>query len=357
MQFKSTVLSGLALVCVLSPALAFSGSSAPDPKAMYQHRSDCHIAYDQLNAELDKSKEPSPEEVAWAKEHESLGNAGKPCAASPFALALRARDRVIANPYGAKAAQTYIDKIGDASAMFELGLAHYTQSFADSRRENGLALIRKAAEKGDPHAMFTYGMLLVQGAYGAADMKGGLASLDKAADAGHIDAMFRAGVFNREGVGTRRNDVRAFELFTRAASNGHAYAAVMAFTHIDEGRGTKRDMDRAYKLGRSLSAQGEIYGAVISASALLQSGDPAAHEAEILYWLDQAIARGDADIRSKLEPVRSKAVQLFAQRSAPRGYFPPARKVCPMKTTCTVNHYSGLQSCTRAKDYWSDCDG
>lgn len=33
------------------------------------------------------------------------------------------------------------------------------------------------------------------------------------------------------------------------------------------------------------------------------------------------------------------------------------RKACTQKTICTVNHFTGLQSCTTGKDYWGDCDG
>jgi hypothetical protein len=73
--------------------------------------------------------------------------------------------------------------------------------------------------------------------------------------------------------------------------------------------------------------------------------------------MDRAITQGDAGIRTQMTSLRQQAVGLFSRRSAPAGYSPAPRKACPIKTVCTVNHFSGLQSCTTGKDYWSDCDG
>ena len=95
----------------------------------------------------------------------------------------------------------------------------------------------------------------------------------------------------------------------------------------------------------------------MATASLLQGKEPMKHQDEILYWADYAIAHGDKSIRDQMTPMRAQINELFTRRSAPREYQPRAYKACPMKTVCTVNHYSGLQSCTTNKDYWSDCDG
>lgn len=348
--------AGLAALAPLG-ALMGQNASAPSPSALYQARTDCHVAYDLLISEIDAGRTPSAQDEAWARAHENAGNAGQPCTPPNASLAQRAANRAIATPDGESAARKFLERQQDPVAMAELGIAYYSSMFGDGRRQEGLNLIRQASGKGDAQAQFMYGVLLMQGAYGQRDQKGGFAAIQRAADSGHIDAQFRAGVFNLEGVGTRKDERKAFDLFRRAAESGHSYAAVMAFNLINEGRGAPKDFDLAYRLGRNLASKGEVYGAVMAASALLQGRNPAARETEILYWMDQAAARGNAAIRTQIAPLRQQAVQLFARRSAPASYRPEPRRACPMKTTCLVNHFTGLQQCTTAKDYWSDCDG
>jgi hypothetical protein len=73
--------------------------------------------------------------------------------------------------------------------------------------------------------------------------------------------------------------------------------------------------------------------------------------------LQQARANGDDKVRTMADQVYPAAVKIFNTPKPSATFRPAARKICPMKTVCTINHYTRAQSCTAAKDYWSDCDG
>ena len=356
---RTGFVAALACTALSVPALiAQTNGSAPSPTTLYVHRADCHIAYDFLIDEIDNNRTPSTTEEAWVRAHETVGNQGKPCTAPPAALAMKAQDRVIATPDGARAARNFIDKQGDPVAMLELGLSYYSGFFSDATQQDGAKLIKASAVKGDPMASYLYGMFLAQGLNGKRDYAAAMPYLERGAGSGNVDAMFRYGVFLKEGLGGRKDPKKAFARFTRAAENGHAYAAVVAFDMLSNGEGTKKDMALAYRIGRNMAGQGEVYGALMAASALLQSKDATSHKDEILYWTDQAIRNGDDSIKGQMVPLREQIVAMFDRAEAPPpAYSPAPRKACPQKTICTVNHFTGLQSCTTGKDYWSDCDG
>lgn len=341
------------------PATLNAGT-APDPQRLHHSRSNCHIAYDLLSEALEKNQPISSGDIAWAQAHELAAKAKSPCPAPSADLAQRATNRIIATPDGLAVARSYIDGQNDASAMMEVGLSMHSGYFSDLTKQQGLDMVKRSAEGGDPMGMYFYGAELAGGSYGAPDIKNGLAWMEKAAAAGHVDAMHRAAIYHYQGQGVKQNDKKAFALFHQAAENGHIYATIMAFSMIEAGRGTKKDFDLAYRLGRNLAEQGEVYGAVIAASALLQSRDAPKHETEVLYWMDYAIRNGDEKIRSIMTPLRPQVAAIYnrpAPISAPRDFRPRPFKACPMKTTCVVNHYTGLKSCTTNKDYWNDCDG
>jgi TPR repeat protein len=331
--------------------------SLPDPAKLYHIRADCHIAYDLLIDNLDKGRSVSDSDQAWAAAHENAGKAGKPCPAVPHDLALRAKDRAISTRDGRAVAENYWTKQADTVAGFELGFAHFNGMFADKTQSDGVDLMKQAAQKGDPMALFIMGTLHTQGAFGKKDYKTGVPMIEAAARSGQVDAMFRAGVFNNEGIGVRKDPKKAYGYFESAAKGGHLFAATMAVTMLTEGKGVKKDTDQAYRVALAIADEGEVYGMALASAALMASNDPQSRKEEALYWLDQAIRNGDAKVQQIVVPIKQQAIQAYARDSAARNYSPAARKACPMKTVCTVNHYSGLQSCTTSKDYWSDCDG
>lgn len=351
---------GAALAIFVSTALAagtITNRGMPDPAKLYHVRADCHIAYDLLIDDLDKNRPVSDELGLWAAQHENAGKAGQPCPAVPPQLSVRAKDRAIATRDGRAVAETYWSKQGDPVAGFELGFAHFNGFFADKTRADGVELMRQAATKGDPMAMFIMGTLHTQGAFGKKDYKAGIPLIEGAARSGHVDAMFRAGIFNYEGIGKSKDLRKAYGFFESAAKGGHMYGAIMATMMLSEGKGIRKDTDRAYRIALAIADEGEVYGMALAAVALAQSGEAEKHEKDILYWMDQTIANGDDKVRAVVEPARAQMAGAFERSRAAPAYTPRTFKACPMKTYCTVNHYTGLQSCTTNKDYWSDCDG
>lgn len=352
----------LAIVPILLLGGTVSGTGSnggpPDPRREYHQQVDCHNSYDRLVKRM-KSGERLPDTaVRWATAYEAGAKAGTPCPAPLPEMIAGGGNWRISTSEGLDNAGAYAAKQKDAAALSEIGMAWVNQSVPGGTVQEGLDLLQEAARLGDPVALFNVGTLYSAGAIGGTkDHARAFQMISQAAQAGHIDAIYRTGLYHSQGLGTKKDPKAAFAAFKAAAERGHLYATVMAFDMINSGTGTKKDFALAYRLARIVANDGEVYGAVMAASSLLQLKNPMPHEDEILYWLDQGIAKGDQSIRAQLQPLKQQVVAIFTKAKAPPAYQPRVWKACPMKTVCTVNHYSGLQSCTTNKDYWNDCDG
>lgn len=354
------------ILAIAAPLLALAtassttggGGSMPDPAREYHQNVDCHNAYDRLVSDLHAGTAISPASREWAVAHEAAANGGTPCAPPLPEMIARGDAWRIRTIEGRDTAAAFYHKQKDPAALSELGMAWLNGTVEGGTPQEGLEMINEAAKLGDPVALFTIGTVHAAGALGAKqDYAKAFELLSQSAAAGHIDAIYRVGLHYHEGLGVKKDYKKAFEQFRTAAERGHFYAIIMAFDMINSDRGVKQDFNLAYRLSRTVAEQGEPYGAVMAASSLLQMKDPLKNEDEILYWMDEGINRGDETIRSQLIPLRERVVAAFTKAKAPPQYVPRAFKACPMKTVCTVNHYSGLQSCTTNKDYWNDCDG
>lgn len=346
------------LMLATASSTAGGGGSMPDPTREYNQNVDCHNAYDRLVSEKKAGTSPSAAALTWAQSYEAGANAGTPCPAPLPEMTARGGNWTIRTTEGRDAALAYAQKQKDPAALSEIGHAWINGSVAGGTPQEGLALIQQAADLGDPVALYSVGTLYAAGIIGGTkDHAKAFALLSQSAAAGHIDAIYRTGLYYLEGIGTKKDPKKAFAAFKSAAERGHFYAVIMAVDMINSGNGTKKDFNLAYRLSRSVTDQGEPYGAIMAASSLLQMKDALKHEDEILYWMDEGIARGDETIRNQLIPLRAQVVGAFTKAKAPPEYRPRVFKACPMKTVCLVNHYSGLQSCTTNKDYWNDCDG
>jgi TPR repeat protein len=329
----------------------------PDPAKIYYQRQNCHLAYDQLIEDVDSDRALSEEDRAWARTHEAAGAGGQRCPDPHEALAKRSANRVVATQDGLAQLVVY-KKLDDPTAWFEAAHSVLKGKVPEVGGPEGFAMLRKAADLGDPHAQFMIGSLHVAGAVtGKADYASALPFIEGAAKAGHVDALFFAGTVYKEGLGTKADARKAFDYQRQAAERGHTLAAMVAFDMINEGKGTKKDLDLAYRLGRNLADRGEAYGAVMAASALLQRKDVLKHEDEVLYWMDTALRDGDEKIRAAVGGFRPRVIAAYKRAKAPPEYRPRVRKLCPLKTTCLVNSFTNLRSCTTNVDYWNDCDG
>ncbi len=357
---KPVIFAAIALVSGLMGAQVASqgaNSSMPDPRKEYHQRTNCHLGYDAVAERRNRKWTVSPAVDAWAKAHEAAATDRKPCPQMPDELKNLSVNRLLMTPQGRASAKLFADQQNDPAAFSELSFSYMAGKFADVAPMDGVPLARKAADLGDPAATYVIGTLYSSGLIdGTKNHKDGWKRIEQAATAGHLDAIFRSGLYMMDGIGTKKDPKKAFAAFQHAAEQGHMYAAIMAWSVMNDGK-VKQDWDLAYRLSRKVADQGEAYGAVMAASSLLQSKNPKAHEDEILYWMDKAIAQGDATIRGQMVPLRQKVVGIFSKPKAPPQYQPRVYKACPMKTVCVTNHYSGLRSCTTNKDYWSDCDG
>jgi TPR repeat protein len=329
----------------------------PDPGRIYFQRQNGHLAYDQLVEELGRNGSVPADERAWGKSHEEAAKAGQPCPEPPEALAKRSANRTVVTREGLGQLVAYY-KHDDPSAWFEAAYSVLTGKVPQVEAAEGFGMLKKAADLGDPSALFMIGSLHVAGAVtGKADYAAGLPFIEGAAKAGHVDALFMAGTLYKEGMGTKADAAKAFDYYRQAAERGHSLAAMSAFDMINEGKGTKKDFDLAYRLGRNLADRGEAYGAVMAAGALLRQKNAKEHEDEVLYWMDTALRDGDEKIRSEVGKFRPQVVAAYKRAKAPPEYHPRVRKLCPLKTTCLVNSFTGLRRCTTNVDYWNDCDG
>lgn len=350
----------LAVIMVASTvsAATITNRGMPDIKREYHQRVNCHNSYDYVMAQV-AAKQPIDAEVAeWAQRYKANAETGTACPEPSHALKQRAVNRIISTRDGAAVVRAYADKQKDAAALAELGFAYFTSSLGTGGPADGLPLVRQAADLGDPAATYVVGTLWSSGMIdGTKNHKKGYELIEKAAATGHVDALFRAGILNEAGMGTKTDLKKAYGYFEKAARGGHLFAATMASIKLSEGKGVKKDTDLAYRVALAIADEGEVYGMALAAVALANSPDADKHEKDILYWLDQTAKFGDDQIKSFVEPTRAKVVKYFQNRQASANYSPRPRKICPMKTVCTVNHYSGLKSCTTNKDYWNDCDG
>ncbi|MDB5669242.1 MAG: hypothetical protein JWO25_201 [Alphaproteobacteria bacterium] len=352
---------GLAMVAGLIATVgaaqkAAPGRSVPDISAQYRERRNCHGAYDVLVAKRQGGGAVPVSDRLWGKAYEDAGAAGKPCPRPPDSLAGQATNHIVETREGLSRLAYYVDR-KDSTAMYEAALSVLTGKASGVEPNIGGSLLRQASDLGEPDAQFFLAMLYVAGKMtGKADYASALPLIERSAASGQPDALFQAGNFYKEGIATRADKKKAFAYYRAAAEQGHLYGAVMAYYMIQDGEGVPKDFDLAYRLARNLADRGEIYGAVMTASALLQRKDAKTHQDEVLYWMDLAIRDGDEHIRSEVAKMRPGVLAAFSRANAPPEFHPRVRKLCPLKTTCFVDHYSGLQSCTANVDYWNDCD-
>jgi len=295
-------------------------------------------------------------DAAWAHSYET--NAGKAaCPPPPPGLAQRASNRTVVTAQGIAKIADYAEK-DDGAALYEIAFAGLTGKTSEVTPTQAMNILKRAASLGDPSANYQLSQQYFVGNLGKPqDYAGGIPHLLKAAESGHIDALSQAGAVYANGIGVKKDMAKAFGYFRRAAEQGHVFSTYIAAQMANEGAGVKKDHALAYRLGRNLAEAGEPAGAIFASSALLQMNNVKANQDEILYWMDMAIRDGDDQVKGQINAIRPQVVALFNKMNAPPAYRPRERKVCPMKTVCTVNHYSGIQQCTTNKDYWSDCDG
>lgn len=328
----------------------------PDAMRVYYQYQNCHNVYDMLVEQDRSGNRLNDADAAWAKVYEDNAGTGAACPAPPPALAARAAGRTVQTAQGLDKTADYAAR-KDPAALYEIAYAALVGATKDLTPQQGLGILRMAADAGDMVAAFQLSQQYFNGLAGKQDYAGGLPWLLKAAEAGHIDALFQAGSVYANGMGTKKDLAKAFGYFRRAAEQGHVFSTYLAAQMANEGHGVKQDPALAYRLGRNLADQGEVSGAIFAASALMKMKDFRQRGDEVLYWMDLATRDGDDEVRAHMTRLRPQVVSFYNRVNAPPEYRPRERKACPMKTVCLVNQFTRVQQCTTNKDYWSDCDG
>ncbi|WP_297492231.1 tetratricopeptide repeat protein [Acidocella sp.] len=215
---------------------------------------------------------------------------------------------------------------GNAQAQFALGLLRLRQS----RAEEGVALVGRAALAGLPHAhdalgalyenavgtpqdfvraaehyriaaqagiaraMARYGLALLLGRGAAKDTLNAETWLRKAALAGNAEAALRLGKLYAEPGELPPNDAEATLWFTRAAEAGSAEAAAALGVFALDGRGTVRDPARAVAWFRRAADAGDVTAAHNLANCLARGIGTVADAGEAAFWAARARQGGAA---------------------------------------------------------------
>lgn len=214
-------------------------------------------------------------DVATATEDATAPTPGAPIAQNNQAPP----QQVVAGPLPARnvtieqAAQS-----GDLTAQYELAL----QRIASGRTNEGVTMLRRAADRGFPMAQYRLAKLYERGEGVPADLAIARQWTERAAAAGNRRAMHDLGVYFARGEGAPLDEAAAFRWFRQAAELGVA--------------------DSQYNLG-VLYQQGR--GVNASAS-------------EALFWFLVAARQGDQDAGARATAVEAQLAQMQVEQARAR---------------------------------------
>lgn len=174
---------------------------------------------------------------------------------------------------------------GDLIAQYELGL----QRLAARRTQEGVALLRRAADRGFAMAQYRLAKLYERGEGVPSDLTLARQWTERAAAGGNRRAMHDLGVYYARGEGAAVDDSAAFRWFRQAAELGVA--------------DSQYNLGVLYQLGRGVNAS----------------------PAEALFWFSVAARSGDHDaaaraaaLEAQLSPAQIEQARARAQAFRPR---------------------------------------
>lgn len=155
---------------------------------------------------------------------------------------------------------------GDAFGQYNLGRVYLKGIGGEERREEGLALLKKAAEKGVPEAMYLIGD--TERTASGGDLQKALAWYRKAAQNNHLKSQNLLGQVYGEGGKVPANPEEAFKWTQKAADRGSAEAQTRLGLFYLSGTGAEKDkatgaewLEKASKqdFGRAHAELGVLY--------------------------------------------------------------------------------------------------
>lgn len=178
---------------------------------------------------------------------------------------------------------------GYADAQYELAQAWHAQL---SSRTQAIALFESAANQGHVRAQVKLGELCKAGEAGVAPttnrhphhaphLQRAFEWFGRAAAQGNTEGLFESGQMHAQGLGTKQDFEAAAGCYLQAASRGHAKAAFnLGFLHA-HGQGVEQDYARAYQWYRISELEGHAPG---RQSAALAAKKLSAEEKELADW-------------------------------------------------------------------------
>jgi TPR repeat protein len=113
---------------------------------------------------------------------------------------------------------------GEAWAQTKLGKHYITAGGDETRTQQGINLLRAAAEQNDAEAIYLLATMTAAGAGIEQSDVDAFVMMQRAADLGFADAQFALGTMYFEGRGTMKDEAAAVDAFRRAADGGHREA-------------------------------------------------------------------------------------------------------------------------------------
>ncbi len=217
-----------------------------------------------------------------APAEDPFAQTGAPAAGAtdtPIAAAPAQQQQVVAGPLAPRnVSMEQAAQSGDLTAQYELAL----QRIAAGRTQDGVTMLRRAADRGFPMAQYRLAKLYERGEGVHTDLAVARQWTERAAGAGNRRAMHDLGVYFARGEGAPLDEAAAFRWFRQAAELGVA--------------------DSQYNLG-VLYQQGR--GVNASAS-------------EALFWFLVAARQGDQDAGARATALESQLPQIQVQQARAR---------------------------------------
>ena len=167
---------------------------------------------------------------------------------------------------------------GDLTAQYELSL----QRIAAGRTQEGVTMLRRAADRGFPMAQYRLAKLYERGEGVQADLAVARQWTERAAAAGNRRAMHDLGVYFARGEGAPLDEAAAFRWFRQAAELGVA--------------DSQYNLGVLYQQGRGVSAS----------------------PSEALFWFLVAARQGDQDAGARATALESQLPQIQVQQARAR---------------------------------------
>ena len=218
---------------------------------------------------------------------------------------------------------------GEAWAQTKLGKLYVTASGDPRRLEQGVDLLRKAAEQNDAEAIYLLATMTAAGAGMEQSNVEAFEQMKRAADLGFTDAQFALGTMCFEGRGTTKNETAAVNWLQKAATGGKKEAMFSA-GRIMLARPDPEMRAEGLALVNRAIENGHIQATLMLATAYGRGsmGMPK-DEAKAEALLKPAAERGDADCQVTLASLykfgdsfaaRRDEAQAWLQRAADHGH-------------------------------------